>query len=283
MPVFSTTLNDIKPDCFESSSNCSHLRTTYARKFETHLLHPTCKTMNKIYNKMRSSRDSSLIYSVENDASMESTILSYDFFPNRLVLERRMRTAQQRNEANKAFCFIKIAMYLNLYAKFKCLNRYMTSNIDYILGFQRLPRNFNYSRIRSAANSTFIYTFFNGKRVLFIQNLILEQIYESCFQEDIRQFWQNIVHLYNYLEGCRAPIFVEREETSQTQNVNQPLRTLQEEYTNRTEELEEEITNEQIAAMLTTYENIPDDVKKAIYDILIAIQTSAPFEDSETN
>lgn len=288
MPNISIEMSDIKPNCFDSSSNCSHLKTTYARKFGTAITHPSCVCMNKVFNKIRNRCISRVEYIGNNENEIEQSVLQYDFVSRNILdqlfeTDNIIRTAEQRHEAEKAFCFIKIAMFLNLYAKSKLYNHYLFNNthydhtlftnVDYILGFDTLPRNFNRRRICSSTDSihsanVFLYKMFNDRKVLFIQNTILSQISASCFSNDISTFWQDIVRIYNVLEGN-----ILRRDNPQPVVAPQPT-TLSEEYNTRSEEPEEEITNEQIAAMLASYESIPAEFKKTIYDILIAIQTS---------
>lgn len=199
-PRFSITLNEIKPDCLESSSNCSCLRTKYARNFNSSILHPKCKDMNKIYNKIKNSCVSAIDFVAETDSKLEKMILKYNFVPKSILLEE-----SKNEEIKKAFCFIKIALCLNLYAKFRSSNYYLQNNIDYIFSFDSVPENFNYMKIRSnmisvGGKNVFLYKIFN-KNVLFIQKTILNEILKSCFSDDITIFWKHIVTIYNILEG----------------------------------------------------------------------------------
>lgn len=277
MPIFRFTRDQFFPKIDqESSAQFSHVRTTYRRQYHGTILPPKMTTFNMMWNTYFSRFLTDISYEAENREELERKLIE-NFRINTPAFLSRPICFLSETEVKKqiAFIFAKIIVYYNLYACVRDIHSHGIGGKIDLVG-SRSNNGFFYNRrqlILSHRNSQYILRrLFITKNVLFIPDNKLNDLLQPEVYDNNEVFWNHIIEIYKIVHGTRV-------ESNTT--VSGP-RTLEEEYVNRTEELEEEITTNQIAAMLTNIQDIPADMKKAIYDVLISIQTSDSEEEHQS-
>ncbi len=285
MPTIEKTLSNLAPNTFDpnhpsrQSTWFSYVRTVYSREHSGTIVSPTKTEFVRAWN----SYDLEFKFRCTGNSLEDMKIsLSRNVFPACINLSRRQRVSAE------TIAFTRIIMAFNMYAEVcKELGITLISNnrIDFI----------GSKRMRDAH----IRTMFNNRKIIFINNEKLQSLIESsstlshnsCF---IERFWNGIFDLYNNVYVSRTGRgFTRTQSITMPDNnieipeptpepvvsyVDNPTHSIAQEYIERLEDENEYVpSNHQIAEMILNSSDLPENLKKEIYETCMAFYISHPI------
>ncbi len=288
MPHISRTVADLTPNTFDQnnpnsqSTWFSYMRTVYSNQHGGIILPPTKTEFMNSWNLQLSS-----ILQCEGNTLEEcKNSLSLNIFPF-------IRNA--RNQL-KAIAWTRMIMALNMYADVK---REFGFPVNHFVDFIGSQRN-NSSSFRETSfhsetwNREIWKSVFHRRCAIFISNAKLEHLIELStngqHRFDNQEFWNLIFEIYEQMPP-RMHCFQQRpvlncatETISPTQNiapVEQSIASITnqdiaQEYMNREDDEEYVPNNQQLVDIIVNSEDIPNEIKKQIYEICIAYHMSHP-------
>lgn len=284
MPLhFAVRTHNIIPDIFSDFARTrrsqwfSYVRTVIARQTNSEILPPTCSKFLKAWNYMAR-------YSYERNIQADSPLEVFHAISdtNLLVCPSNLRREfgneqynRKHRETQAAYLHAKIIATFNLISNFdKEINNYTSAKkIDFVCG--------------TSSSLTAVYSINSNRKILYINNDKLKTLLRFFIQNNHQDFFQflfNEIYIHINRSTPTSAYNFSNNNTQTVQAETPPQRpvvatTTEQEYFGREEEIEENITNQEVAAMIQTSESLPKEILKAIQDIVIATRISVPIEE----